>query len=157
MAGLRFHESLRGGFYFLDAPTDERAIDVDLDIVVDGLRRFAKHKSGIVRGRLSIDDFVDTEVEGKIGLAVINERRLPYELGFRGPARAGGASIAYRLVGEKYMGLLDAGDNVTALPMTLYELAGDRLGAEVGRATLRFDVRADLKRTLRSLRPFWSA
>ncbi len=161
MAGLRFHETLRGGFYFLDAPTDERAIDVDLDIRIDGLRRFAKDRSGAIVGRLSVDDFVDTEVEGRIGLAVINQRRLPYEVDFDGPARGRTGKVRYRLVGEKYIGLLDAADNVTALPMSLYELIGERgrekLGAEIARATLRFDVRGDLRRTLRSLRPFWSS
>ena len=36
--------------------------------------------------------------------------------------------------------------------MSLY----DEAGCEVGRATVRFDVRSDLKKALRSLRPFWS-
>lgn len=161
MAGLRFHESLRGGFYFLDAPTDERAIDVDLEIRLDGLRRFAKERTGTIVGKVTVEDFVDTEVEGRIGLAVVNQRRLPYEMDFVGPRRGGDASdrIPYRLVGEKYMGLLDAAENVTYLPMSLYEVTGDPkkpLGREIARATLRFDVRGDLRRTLKSLRPFWS-
>ncbi|CAN5266368.1 hypothetical protein BH09MYX1_BH09MYX1_22880 [soil metagenome] len=153
MAGLRFHETLRGGFHFLDAPTDERAIDVDLDIHIDGLRRFAKERTAAIEGKLVIEGFVDARVEGRIGLAVVRERRLPYELTFEGPSQSnGGGTVRYRLVGEKYVGLLDAGENVTHLPMSLY----DPSAREIARATLRFDVRSDLKRTLRSLRPFWS-
>ncbi len=151
MAGFRFHETLRGGFYFLAEPTDERAIDVDLDIRLDGVRRFARERTGTIVGRLEIEDFVSTDVTGRIGLAVVNQRRLPYELDFE---REG---TRYRLAGEKYIGLLDAGENVTYLPMSLYEVVGGKAASELGRANLRFDLRGDLRKTLRSLRPFWSA
>jgi hypothetical protein len=150
MAGFRFHEALRGGFYFLAEPTDERAIDVDLEIRLDGIRRFAKERTGTIVGRLEIEDFVATEVRGRIGLSVVNQRRLPYELDFE---REG---VSYRLVGEKYIGLMDAAENVTYLPMSLYEVVDGKAAAELGRASLRFDLRGDLRRTLRSLRPFWS-
>lgn len=146
MAGLRFQETLRGGFHFLDHPVAELPMDVSVEIRVAGVRRFAKERTGTLRGHLTIEGFADGPFEGTVGLAVVAQRRLPYELGF-----VAGDGKAYRFRGEKDFTIFELAEPVTLLPMSLY----DETHREVGRATVRFDVRSDLKKALRSLRPFW--
>ena len=43
----------------------------------------------------------------------------------------------------------DAVDSLTILPASIY----DESGAEIGRATLRFDPRTELPKSLKSIRP----
>ena len=147
MAGLRFQETLRGGFHFLDDPAAELPVDLSVEIRLDGLRRFAKERTGTVRGHLTIEGFADGPFDGTVGLAVVAQRRLPYDFSF-----VASAGKTYRFRGEKAFTIFELAEPVTLLPMSLY----DEAGKEVGRATVRFDVRSDLKKALRSLRPFWS-
>lgn len=147
MAGLRFEETLRGGFHFLDHPEAELPMDLSVQVRIDGVRRFAKERTGTVGGHLTIEGFTDGPFEGAVGLAVVARRRLPYDFSF--VAQNG---KTYRFRGEKDLTILELAEPVTLLPMSLY----DEAGREVGRATVRFDVRSDLKKAVRSLRPFWS-
>jgi hypothetical protein len=146
VAGLRFQETLRGGFHFLDHPVDELPMDLSVEIRVEGLRRFAKERTGSVRGHLTIEGFTDGPFEGTVGLAVVAQRRLPYDFSF-----VAGDGKTYRFRGEKDFTVFDMAEPVTLLPMSLH----DEARREVGRATVRFDVRSDLKKALRSLRPIW--
>ena len=146
MAGLRFQETLRGGFHFLDHPVDELPMDLSVEIRLDGLRRFAKERTGSLRGHLTVEGFTDGPFEGTVGLAVVAQRRLPYDFSF-----VAGDGKTYRFRGEKDFTVFDMAEPVTLLPMSLY----DEARKEVGRATVRFDVRSDLKKALRSLRPIW--
>jgi hypothetical protein len=147
VAGLRFEETLRGGFHFLDHPAAELPMDLSVEIRLDGVRRFARERTGTVRGHLTIEGFTDGDFEGTVGLAVVAQRRLPYDFSF-----VAGDGKTYRFRGEKDFTVFELAEPVTLLPMSLY----DETGREVGRATVRFDVRSDLKKALRSLRPFWS-
>ena len=146
MAGLRFQETLRGGFHFLDHPVDELPMDLSVEIRLDGLRRFAKERTGSLRGHLTVEGFTDGPFEGTVGLAVVAQRRLPYDFSF-----VASNGKTYRFRGEKDFTVFDMAEPVTLLPMSLY----DEARKEVGRATVRFDVRSDLKKALRSLRPIW--
>ena len=122
-------------------------MDLSVEVRIDGVRRFAKERTAALLGRLAIEGFADGPLEGTVGLAVVAQRRLPYEFGF-----VAGDGKAYRFRGEKDFTIFELGEPVTLLPMSLY----DDTRREVGRATVRFDVRSDLKKALRSLRPFWS-
>jgi len=146
VAGLRFQETLRGGFHFLDHPVDELPMDLSVEIRLDGLRRFAKERTGSLRGHLTVEGFTDGPFEGTVGLAVVAQRRLPYDFSF-----VASNGKTYRFRGEKDFTVFDMAEPVTLLPMSLY----DEARKEVGRATVRFDVRSDLKKALRSLRPIW--
>lgn len=146
MAGLRFEETLRGGFHLLADPAVELAMDLSVEIRLDGVRRFLRERTGTLKGHVTIDGFADGPVEGTLGLAVVAQRRLPYDFSF-----VANDGKRYRFRGEKDFRLLELVDPVTLLPMSLY----DEESREVGRATVRFDVRSDLKKTVRSLRPFW--
>src|SRR5438309_379751 len=81
----------------------------------------------------------------------VRERRLPYDFTFRGDD-----DREYRFHGQKDVTMIALHDTMTTLPASLY----DADGKEVGRAVLRFDVRGDLVKFLRSWKlwvPAWSA
>jgi hypothetical protein len=142
--GVSFSEWLTGSYWRLDAPTDERAIDVVLDArPVDGggpLREAAWRLSGTVDAEHLASH---CPVEGSVSLRLRGERRVPYRIAF-----SGDDGRRYELSGQKEWTSFMPFDSVTLLLAGLYDDAGE----EVGRATLRFDLRADWARWLRSLR-----
>jgi len=142
MLGFVFRETMTGTYHLLDAPLDERAITFTIDAKVDGLRRFLKDKTATVAGEVEIEGLADRQkAEGTLGLKLLDERRLPYELHF-----TGNDGRQYRLRGQKDFTLIAVTDSMTVLPASLYDDAGN----EIGRATLRFDLQHDLRPFLRS-------
>jgi hypothetical protein len=76
-----------------------------------------------------------------------DERRLPYD--FRFEANDG---KRYHFRGQKDLNPLSFHDSFTLLPASLYEEGG----REIGRATLRFDLRGDIKKLFGSFRLRWA-
>jgi hypothetical protein len=143
--GFKFEETMRGNYYMLDAPTDERAIEFTLVAKVDGLRRFAKDQMARIEGHIRADKLAsDAKVDGTLGIKLASERRLPYEFTFKGDD-----GKTYRFRGQKDVMILGLADSMTTLPASIY----DEAGKEIARATVRFDLRGDLGRFVRSFRP----
>lgn len=148
--GFELSESLSGSWYRLDDPTTDRAIRYTLVLGVAGLRRFMKERKLEAKGTIFIEGLAEGEVDegrplfGTIVWRLIEEKRVPYDLELQGDD-----GKHYRLRGQRDFFMHDAVDSLTILPASIY----DETGAEIGRATLRFDPRTELPTTLKSIRP----
>lgn len=145
MIGFGFAETMRGNYYLLDSPTDERAIEFSIQVKVDGLRKFVKDQMARIKGVVRAEGLAtESELEGTLGMKLASERRLPYDFTFKGDD-----GKQYRFRGQKDVMLIALADTMTTLPASIYDAAGK----EIGRATVRFDMRSDLGRFVRSFRP----
>jgi hypothetical protein len=155
--GFELSESLSGSWYRLDDPTTDRAIRYTLKLGVAGLRRFMKERKLEAKGTIFIEGLAEGEVDSARGITepgrplfgtivwrLIDEKRVPYDLELQGDD-----GKHYRLRGQRDFFLHDAVDSLTILPASIY----DESGAEIGRATLRYDPRMALPATLKSIRP----
>jgi len=141
---LLFHENMAGAYHLLARPLEDRSAELSLDVTIDRLRDFVRSPALRVEGSLSLEG-VATErpCTGKIGLRIVNEQRIPYDLNFQGDD-----GHDYRLYGQRDLTVPKLADALTVLPMSLC----DATGREVGRAVLRFDARTELKQLLKSIR-----
>lgn len=147
--GFDLSESLSGTYYRLDQPARDLAIRLALHVSIEGIRRFARERKARVEGTLYADELAEGDgtgkpVSGHLTWKLFDEKRIPYDLTFEGDD-----GRVYRLRGQRDFFLHDAVDSLTILPASLY----DEAGAELARATLRYDPRTELPATLRSLRP----
>jgi hypothetical protein len=148
MPGFRYRETLHGGFYLLDRPTDERAADFLADVMVPDVTVFARSRTptATLKGPLTIEGFAaDPDVDGRLVLD-LEQKRAVYEVTFHAPDRG-----SLRLRGHKELELLNLVDSFTLLSASVY----DEGAHEVGRAVLRFDARGNLGHLLRSFRLMW--
>jgi hypothetical protein len=135
---------MSGNYWRLDAPTDERAIAFTIEAYARSLVEFARNKTWQIRGTIDAEGLASgRELEGSVSLKLVSERRVPYRLSFVGDDR-----LRYELIGQKEWSGLAPIDSLTILPASLF----DASGAEIGRATLRFDTRADWASWMRSFR-----
>lgn len=151
--GFELSESLSGSWYRLDEPCNDRAIETRLRLGVgrDGFRRFLRERRIDVRGTIYIEGLAEGDGDrrgrplfGTVTWRLFDQRRVPYDLELEGDD-----GKHYRLRGQRDFFVHDPLDSLTILPATLY----DDAGAEIGRATLRFDARTELPVTLKSIRP----
>lgn len=142
--GFSFRETMRGSYWLLDAPTDERAIQITLRARADDVTRFARDKTWQLRGTIDAERLATrSDIDGTLVFKLIDERRLPYRFRFRGDD-----GQFYELAGQKeWLGVAPI-ESLTTLPASLY----DDAGAEMARATLRFDMRSDWAAWLKSFR-----
>jgi hypothetical protein len=140
--GFQFRETMTGTYHMLATPLDERAITFTIGAKVDGLRRFLKDRLATIEGEVDVEGFADRRpIRGTLALKLLDERRLGYEFAFKG-----NDEHDYRFRGQKDVTPIALVDSMTVLPASLY----DAEGREIGRATLRFDVRGDLVTFLKS-------
>ena len=142
--GFFFHETMRGSYHLLDAPTVERAISFTVKVSAKDVRRFVKDKTWTIRGDVEVEGIAARQpIEGTIGFRLLDERRMPYRFTFTADD-----GKSYELRGQKEWTALAPVESMTVLPASLYDAAGK----EVGRATLRFDARNELGKFLKSFR-----
>jgi hypothetical protein len=146
MIGLTFRERMAGTWHRLEAPTLERPIEFDLQARVPHVTELLGNTVAQVKGRVVAEGLTGgADFEGTLGLgALVRERRLPYRFAFRADD-----GRTYRFDGAKEVSLMDLPRSMTVLPAYIF----DDQGEEVGRAVLRFDLRGDLLKFLRSWRP----
>jgi hypothetical protein len=144
MAGFLFRETMSGSYHLLDKPTEDRAIAFTISAHVDSLRRFARDKMARIEGEVTLEGLADKRpLTGTLGLLLFAEQRLPYEFTFRGDD-----GKKYTFKGEKDVLLATLPDSITTLPASLF----DDEGREIGRAVVRFDLRGDLVKFVKSFR-----
>lgn len=142
--GLSFRETMRGTLWRLDAPTQERAVDVTLEARADNLRELARDRTFRLRGTVDVEGMATrAAAEGTLVFKLATEQRLPYRVRFRGDD-----GRSYELSGQKEWLAVAPVASMTTLPASLY----DEGGQEIGRATLRFDLRVEGWHFLRSFR-----
>ena len=149
MLGFELRESLSGSWYRLDDPLHDRAIWFRHRIGTTRLRRFLRDRRLEALGAIWVEGLAEREpsgctLEGSLDWRLLDERRIPYDLRFEGDD-----GKVYRLRGQRDFFVHDAIDSLTVLPASIF----DETGAELGRATLRFDARRELPATLKSIRP----
>jgi hypothetical protein len=143
MFGFRFRETMRGTYHFLDRPLDERGIEFTIAVVGSGLRNFAKTRTAAIEGDVELEGFAKkTPLAGTLAFK-LDERRLPYEFTF-----AADDGERYRFRGQKDFSIFSVADSISTLPASIY----DASGKERGRAIVRFDLRADTGKLLKSFR-----
>jgi hypothetical protein len=143
MFGFRFRETMRGTYHFLDKPLIERAIEFTIGVESRGLRDFARTRTAKITGEVELEGFASkTELVGTLAFK-LDERRLPYEFTF-----AADDGKKYRFRGQKDFSVFSVADSLSTLPASLY----DDEGRERGRAVVRFDLRADTGKLLKSFR-----
>jgi hypothetical protein len=144
LPGLSFEEWLSGSYWRLDAPTEEAAVTLGIRAHVDDLGEFARTRTWHVEGTATLEGIAgESAIEGAMAVKLVDERRVLYRLGFRGDD-----GKSYELSGQKEWSGFAPIDSMTTLSGSLY----DEQGVEFARTTLRFDVRADALRLVRSLR-----
>jgi len=144
LPGFSFREAMSGSYWLLDAPTEERAIALAMEAYAPDIRRFALDKTCRLRGTLDAERLAaGCALEGSVVFKLLDEGRVPYRMAFTGDD-----GKRYELSGQKEWSGLAPLESITLLPATLY----DQTGAELGRATLRFDLRSDWARWMKSFR-----
>jgi hypothetical protein len=142
--GFVWRESLSGTYWSLEAQADERAIAVRITAHARDIPTLLAKKEWRIEGTIDLDGFADARpLEGTLGFKLLDERRLPYRFWFTANDRK-----RYELRGQKDWSPVSPIESMTVLPASLY----DEAGREIGRATLRFDLRNDLGAMLKSLR-----
>jgi hypothetical protein len=142
--GFSFRETMSGSYWRLETPTDERAIAFTIDARAADLRRFARDKTWRITGTVDAEGLATRQaLEGTLAFRLLDERRLPYRFQF-----VGDDGKDYELSGQKEWSGLAPIESMTLLPASLY----DADGAELARATLRFDLRSDLGSWMKSFR-----
>jgi len=144
-AGFRFEETMRGSYYLLDKPQEERAFEFSIEARVDNLRRFMRDLTARIRGVVTLEGMCKhANLDGTLGLKLLRENRLPYDFTFTADD-----GKKYRVRGEKNVVVLGLMESLTTLPASLY----DDAEGEIGRAVVRFDLRSDWRKFLFSFRP----
>jgi hypothetical protein len=142
--GVSFRETMRGNYYLLGDPTHERAMDFTVAVRADGLASFAQSPIARIEGRATLEGFADdVPLEGTLAFRLHDQRRLVYDFTFKS-----NDGRPHRFRGQKDITPFALVESFTTLPGTIYE----GTTREVGRATLRFDLRSDLRKLLRSVR-----
>jgi hypothetical protein len=146
--GFVWHEAMSGTYWSLDAQADERAIAFRIKARASDIPSFLLHKTWRITGEVDIEGFADARpLEGTLVFKLLDERRLPYRFTF-----VANDGSTYELRGQKDWSPISPVESMTVLPASVY----DEGGREIGRATLRFDLRNDLGKMLKSFRLRWA-
>jgi hypothetical protein len=142
--GFAFAETMRGNYYLLAEPTSERAMSFTIRATAAELAAFAHDPVARIEGRVDVEGFADdAPLEGNLAFRLRQQKRLTYDFAF-----VGNDEKPYRFRGQKDLTPLALAESFTTLSGSLYD-EGRR---EIGRAVLRFDLRSDLQKLLRSFR-----
>ncbi|MCC6556413.1 MAG: hypothetical protein IT372_25920 [Polyangiaceae bacterium] len=144
MIGFEFRETMAGSFHLDRDPADERPMSFTIRARAPRLRDFFRRPEVEIEGEIDAEGFADhRRLEGRLGLDVARTRTLPYAFHF-----TANDGLRYSFEGKKTLHAGDLVESMTVLPGRILETSG----APVGEALLRFDLRSDLLRFLRSFR-----
>lgn len=142
--GFEFRETMSGTYHTLDRPADELPMSITVRAEVRGLRRFLLDPTAALSGEVDAQGLADHRaLRGTLEINPVVRRRLVYDFRFED-----NDGVECRFHGEKEIEALRLVSTMTTLPGTIFR--DDR---EVGRAVLRFHLREDLLKLLRSFRP----
>lgn len=145
MAGFEFRETMSGAIRLDSAPDRERAISFTVGGRVDQMTRFIRDRKAAIQGAIEIEGLAShSAARGTMLMDPILGKQVGYELEFKDDQ-----GRPLRLSGRKSVEFFRLMETMTTLPAEVLDAQGKR----VGQAVLRFDVRSDLLRFLRSFRP----
>src|SRR5262245_13719689 len=147
--GFAFEETMAGTWWRREAAgatNGERPVAFTVRAQAADLAEWLRTGQVALDGTIEVDGLAaHVPARGTMLLAPLRQRIIRYELAFTGDD-----ARPYRLEGQKDISLADLPGSLTLLPATIVRGDGNE---EVGRATLRFDAKADLLEFLRSWRP----
>ena len=142
MSGFEFAETMAGSFRLQGAP-HERAMSFTIRARSPSFLKFLRAPTVEIEGEVDAEGFADHQVlRGTLEMDLVRKRRLSYAFSFRANDGA-----AHAFVGEKILKAPFA-EAMTVLPGQIRDAAGQ----VVAEALLRFDVRSDIARFVRSFR-----
>jgi len=142
--GFSFRETMSGLFWLVDAPADERAIGFTVEAKTDDLNEFRRDKSWQLSGTIDAERLASGQaLQGELAFRLFEHGRLPFRMTFRGDD-----GHRYELSGERRWRSFAPLESLTLLTAGLYDEQGD----EIGRATLRSDLRSQWPSLLGSFR-----
>jgi len=143
MAGFEFYETMAGSFRLLGEPRD-RAMSFTIRARSFTWASFLRRPEVEIEGEVDAEGFADHRyLHGTLGMDPLRTRTLPYA--FRFIANDG---ASHRFAGTKILRAGRLVESMTVLPGAILDAADQR----VGEALLRFDLRGDLARFLKSFR-----
>jgi hypothetical protein len=145
--GFSFCQTMRGVYWLLEAPVEERTIALTMQATAADLRGFVRHKTWRITGTIDAQQMASGKsLEGTVVFRLLDERRISYRFAFRGED-----GRRYELAGQEEWNGFSPIASLTVLPASLY----DDHDEEIARTILRFDLRSDWARWLRSFRVLW--
>jgi hypothetical protein len=145
--GFSFRQTMSGSFWLLDAPADDRAIAFTIEAATADVRAFVHDKTWRIAGKIDAERLASGKpLEGTLAFRLLDERRVGYRFTFPGDD-----SRRYELIGQEEWSGMSPVHSLTLLPASLY----DERGEEIARATLRFDLRSDWGKWMKSFRLRW--
>lgn len=143
MRGFEFAETMAGSYHLLSAPAEERPIAFSVRARSSSLRRFLKDREVEIEGAIDAEGLADHRpLRGTMGLDVLRTGILSYSFRFRG-----NDDLEYAFIGQKDVDIRRLAETMTVLPGKLM-----RGSDAIAEALLRFDLRSDLVRFLKSFR-----
>ncbi|HEY4116784.1 MAG TPA: hypothetical protein VGM56_02960 [Byssovorax sp.] len=143
MSGFEFAETMAGSYRLLDAPADDRAMSFTIRARSGSWLSFLRDPTVEIEGEVDALGFADHQhLRGTLGMDLVRKRKLSYA--FRFVANDG---TAHAFVGEKILKPPFA-EAMTVLPGVIRDAAG----RTIADALLRFDLRSDLARFMKSFR-----
>jgi hypothetical protein len=144
LPGLALREPMSGSYFLLRTPTREQALSATIDIHTEDLTEALRQKAFRVGGTIDAEGLATGRpLKGSVAWSLLRQGRLVYRLEFPGDD-----GRRYEMTGQKEWSGLSPIHSLTLLPASLY----DESAEEIGRATLRFDLRADGAAFLKSFR-----
>lgn len=144
MSGLTFRETMSGGYHLSSAPDVDRPMQFTVRASLPSLRALLGTPVFSIHGEVDAEGFADHKVlDGTLCIDLFRGRLLVYAFQFEG-----NDGHKYSFQGRKVLSEGHIVDAMTVLPGGIH----DDSGAEVGRALLRFDLRSDIFKFLRSFR-----
>src|SRR5262249_10157387 len=144
MSAFEFHETMAGSFRLADGRTEDRPMSFTIRVRGAPLLRFLMKPIADIEGEVDAEGFADHKhLVGTLGLDVLRTKTLDYAFTF-----TANDGRRYAFEGKKTLSQGNLAAAMTVLPGSLR--AAD--GREVGQALLRFDLRSDLVRFLKSFR-----
>jgi len=142
--GFEFAEKLSGTYHTLADPGKELPISITITARVHDVTRFAIDPTARIEGEIDAEGFADHRaLEGTLEINPVMRQKVIYDFSF--PDNEGREC---RFHGEQDLSLIRPVKAVTTLPASIYVDDEER-----ARAVLRFDVRGDLLKLLKSFKP----
>jgi hypothetical protein len=143
--GFEFSQTLAGTYHTLAAPGEEQPISITVTARVHDMKSFALDPTARIEGEIDAEGFADHRaLEGTLEINPLLRQKVIYDFSF--PDNEGRDC---RFHGEQDLTILRSPVKAaTTLPGSIY--VEDE---EHARAILRFDIREDLLKLLRSFKP----
>jgi hypothetical protein len=142
--GFAFRQTMSGSYWRLDSPAEEGAMAFTIEAGTTDVRAFARAKTLRITGKIDADRLASAQdLDGTLAFRLFDERRVAYRFTF-----GGDDGRRYELSGQEEWTKVSPIASLTRLAASVYD---DR-GEEIARATLRFDVRSDWSKWIRSFR-----